>query len=123
MTNEDIWRVALEQSAIDCNCRPEDFLRTENVIATANDDPRARGSSLAVAITFSVRRKSSGRQLQSMADCSSATRQISSFVMPSPHPSRGFFLICAHRRGYWAGVGLIFSITASACVTSVPGTV
>ena len=42
MTNEDIWRVALEQSAIDCNCRPEDFLRTENVIATANDDPRAR---------------------------------------------------------------------------------
>ena len=42
MTNRDIWRVALAQSAIDCNCAPEDFLRTENVITAANDDPRAR---------------------------------------------------------------------------------
>ena len=42
MTNEEIWRVALEQSAIDCNCAPEDLLRTENAIAAANADPRAR---------------------------------------------------------------------------------
>lgn len=42
MTNEEIMRTALEQSAIDCNCAPEDFLRTENVIAAANADPRAR---------------------------------------------------------------------------------
>ena len=26
MTNESILRIALEQSAIDANCRPEDFL-------------------------------------------------------------------------------------------------
>ncbi len=42
MTNEEIWRAALEQSAIDCNCRPEDFQRPENVITDANSDPRAR---------------------------------------------------------------------------------
>ncbi len=42
MTNRDVWRAALEQSAIDCNCRPEDFLKTENVITSANADPRAR---------------------------------------------------------------------------------
>ncbi len=42
MTNEDVRRVALEQSAIDCNCAPEDFLKTENVFTAANDDPRAR---------------------------------------------------------------------------------
>ena len=42
MTNEEVWRVALRQSAVDCNCAPEDFLRTENVIAAANADPRAR---------------------------------------------------------------------------------
>ena len=42
MTNEDIRWIALEQSAIDCNCAPEDFLKTENVIAAAGSDPRAR---------------------------------------------------------------------------------
>ena len=36
MTNEEIWRIALAQSAIDCNCEPGDFLRTDNVIAAAN---------------------------------------------------------------------------------------
>ena len=42
MTNEDIRRTALEQSAIDCSCAPEDFLKTENVIVAAGADPRAR---------------------------------------------------------------------------------
>ncbi len=42
MTNEEIWRIALAQSAVDCNCEPGDFLRAENVIAAANADPRAR---------------------------------------------------------------------------------
>ena len=32
MTNQDILRIALQQSAYDCNCRPEDFLKSENVI-------------------------------------------------------------------------------------------
>ena len=42
MTNADVRRIALAQSAIDCGCAPEDFLKTENVIAAANADPRAR---------------------------------------------------------------------------------
>ena len=31
LTNEDIWRIALRQSAYDSNCAPEDFLATQNV--------------------------------------------------------------------------------------------
>lgn len=42
MTNQDVWRIALEQSAIDCGCQPSDFLKTENVIVPAGADPRAR---------------------------------------------------------------------------------
>ena len=42
MTNEQILRIALEQSAIDANCRPEDFTRTDNVIVPSVPDPRAR---------------------------------------------------------------------------------
>lgn len=42
MTNRDIWKVALAQSAVDCNCRPEDFLRAENVITISRADSRAR---------------------------------------------------------------------------------
>ena len=42
MTNQDIWRVAREQSAIDCNCAPEDFLKTENIVTLSKKDPRAR---------------------------------------------------------------------------------
>lgn len=42
MTNEEILQVALRQSAIDSNCRPEDFLAGENkvVISSANPDAR-----------------------------------------------------------------------------------
>ena len=29
MTNDIILRIAMEQSAIDANCRPEDFLRDD----------------------------------------------------------------------------------------------
>ena len=42
MTNKEVWRIALAQSAIDCSCEPEDFLKTENVITNASADPRAR---------------------------------------------------------------------------------
>ena len=32
MTNREILRIAMEQSAIDINCKADDFLRTEHVI-------------------------------------------------------------------------------------------
>lgn len=42
MTNDDILRIALEQSATDMNCRPDDFLKSENIIvqSAANDGAR-----------------------------------------------------------------------------------
>ena len=42
MTNNTIYRIAMEQSAIDANCRPEDFLRHENVITISKPNPLAR---------------------------------------------------------------------------------
>lgn len=42
MTNERIRRIALEQSAIDANCAPEDFLAQACVIVPSREDPRAR---------------------------------------------------------------------------------
>ncbi len=41
-TNEDILRIAMRQSAIDANCRAEDFMRTENVVVTSVSNPNAR---------------------------------------------------------------------------------
>ena len=42
MTNDDILRIAMQQSAWDANCNPEDFSRTENVIAISQPTPLAR---------------------------------------------------------------------------------
>ena len=42
LTNQDIQRIALQQSAYDSNCSPEDFLKTENVVTTSQKHPRAR---------------------------------------------------------------------------------
>lgn len=42
MTNKEIWRIALEQSAIDCNCMPEDFLKSEGVVTLSRAHERAR---------------------------------------------------------------------------------
>ena len=42
MTNEEIWRIALEQSAYDSGCEPEDFLKTENVVNISKGHPLAR---------------------------------------------------------------------------------
>lgn len=42
LTNEDIWRIALRQSAYDSNCAPEDFLATQNVMAISRENPLAR---------------------------------------------------------------------------------
>lgn len=42
MTNKEIMRIALEQSAYDCGCSPEDFLSGENRIVLSRPDDRAR---------------------------------------------------------------------------------
>ena len=42
MTNQDIWRIALQQSAYDCNCRPEDFLKEHNILTRSVVHPLAR---------------------------------------------------------------------------------
>ncbi len=42
MNQKDILDIALQQSAEDCSCRPEDFLRSENVITEALSSPDAR---------------------------------------------------------------------------------
>lgn len=42
MTNEEIFQTALRQSAIDCNCEPEDFLKKENTIVRSVPNPDAR---------------------------------------------------------------------------------
>lgn len=42
MTNQEIWCIALQQSAYDCNCMPEDFLKSENVITQSVAHPLAR---------------------------------------------------------------------------------
>lgn len=42
MTNAEVWRIALEQSACDCGCAPEDFWRSESVITVSRKNPQAR---------------------------------------------------------------------------------
>ncbi|MCI8387350.1 MAG: GNAT family N-acetyltransferase [Clostridiales bacterium] len=42
MTNEFILETALKQSAIDSNCKPEDFKSLEPVVVTSNQNPLAR---------------------------------------------------------------------------------
>ncbi len=42
MTNQEIWKIALEQSAIDCNCDPEDFGKPENKIVLSRAHSKAR---------------------------------------------------------------------------------
>ncbi len=42
MTNQDIRRIALHQSAVDCNCKPEDFLKEESMVTLSRPHPQAR---------------------------------------------------------------------------------
>ena len=42
LTNQDIWRIALRQSAYDCNCAPEDFLKIRNVVNLSKEHPHSR---------------------------------------------------------------------------------
>ncbi len=42
MTNKEIWEIALQQSAYDCNCAPEDFLSDTHVVTVSKKHDRAR---------------------------------------------------------------------------------
>ena len=42
MTNQEIWAIALQQSAYDCNCKPEDFLSGQNLVTISQKHPLAR---------------------------------------------------------------------------------
>ena len=42
LTNEDIWNIALQQSAYDMGCEPDDFLSNENVVGISQKHPLAR---------------------------------------------------------------------------------
>lgn len=42
MTNQEILQIALQQSAYDSNCAPEDFLKTENIVVLSKENSRAR---------------------------------------------------------------------------------
>lgn len=42
LSNEEIMQIALQQSAYDCNCAPDDFLRTKNVLNVSKQHPLSR---------------------------------------------------------------------------------
>lgn len=42
MTNKEIMQIALQQSAYDCNCKPEDFLSDKNIITFSKKHPQTR---------------------------------------------------------------------------------
>lgn len=42
MTNQEIFEIAMQQSAIDSNCKPEDFLHSKNKVVISAENPEAR---------------------------------------------------------------------------------
>ncbi len=46
-TNQDILQIAMKQSALDINCDPADFLKSENVVVRSGVGPLARKYALA----------------------------------------------------------------------------
>ena len=42
MTNQQIMQIAFQQSAIDCNCAPSDFLKSENIVTRSVPNTKAR---------------------------------------------------------------------------------
>ena len=42
MTNEAILRIAMQQSAVDSSCCPEDFLQAQNILVISRKNDRAR---------------------------------------------------------------------------------
>ena len=71
MTNQDILRIALEQSAIDSACAPEDFLKGKGVAVISCEDPRARRY---LALPFDLDLTSYGTNI--VASCSEALLDV-----------------------------------------------
>ena len=42
MTNSEILNIAMQQSAYDLNCKPDDFLKEENIVTVSKSNPKAR---------------------------------------------------------------------------------
>ena len=42
MTNAELYRIAMQQSAYEANCSPDDFTRTEHVITISKEHPLVR---------------------------------------------------------------------------------
>ena len=42
MTNEEIIQIAMKQSAMDLNCKPDDFLQSNNVVVKSELGPSAK---------------------------------------------------------------------------------
>ena len=42
MTNKEILEIALQQSAYDCSCKPNDFISEQNVVTLSKANPKAR---------------------------------------------------------------------------------
>ena len=42
LTNEEIKRIAMEQSAFDANCNADDFAKDENVVVLSKESANAR---------------------------------------------------------------------------------
>ncbi len=42
MTNQEIFKIALQQSAYDCNCNASDFLSSENIVVVSKPNKKAR---------------------------------------------------------------------------------
>ena len=41
-TNKNIVQAAMQQSAVDANCKPEDFMQEKNIIVSSKANPKAR---------------------------------------------------------------------------------
>ena len=42
MTNKEIMEIALRQSAIDCNCNPDEFISQQNIVTISKAHTKAR---------------------------------------------------------------------------------
>ena len=85
MTNEEILKIALQQSAYDFGCSPEDFLCNENkiFISTKNDKARAY---LSLPLEFDI--VSYGSNV--VAQVSEQTREITQWYINKYEPCRCF---------------------------------
>ena len=50
MTNQEIFQIALQQSAYDCNCKAEDFLSMENKVVLSRKNEKVKLSGTAFCV-------------------------------------------------------------------------